>query len=339
MLSLRKGSRKETCPSCGQRTFTPYVDEFGMALGAHVGRCDRQNKCCYHFTPREFYEERRKFNRLTGAGKFDAKRFIAPRPVEIVPTFIDAADFKATLGSYHLNPLARFLMLKFHNILPKERILATYWRMGFGTSRTFGGSAIFWQIDPQGHVRDGKIMGYDSNTGKRIKKPHPLISNVHTALKFKYKGEFKSCFFGSHLLAEDKANKPVLLFESEKAALIIALLYEAEGMWPGLPMATGGCGNLNPTAPNLADRWHALQVLKGRDVIFFPDQGMYDDWEAKARKLQGFCRSCYVATIMERHLRRCFIKCNEKEGDGLDDYILRYIDAGHDYGHLLNDWL
>lgn len=56
--SLRKGSRKELCPSCGKRSFKPYVDEDGQILSDIVGRCDREHKCRYHLAPSQYLRER-----------------------------------------------------------------------------------------------------------------------------------------------------------------------------------------------------------------------------------------------------------------------------------------
>ena len=46
---LRKGSRKEICPNCGQKRFVPYVSAAdGKTLaGAQYGRCDREQHCGY----------------------------------------------------------------------------------------------------------------------------------------------------------------------------------------------------------------------------------------------------------------------------------------------------
>lgn len=335
MLSLRKGSRKETCPSCGRKTFTPYVDDFGVALDASVGRCDRQDKCRYHYPPAEFYRDRRPL----GAGRYKTSRpngaHIRKAPVS-KPTFIDSQDFKSSFTAYDRNPLALFLKKVFGKYLGEERINDTLARMGLGTSRKFGGSAIFWQVDIQGRIRDGKVMGYDSATGKRVKHPVPQVTNVHTLLKDRYSGNFRPCFFGSHLAANDRSGKPILLFESEKAAVVMALVFEMEGAWLGWPMATGGCGVLNPKEENLRDCWHGIQVLRNRDVILFPDNGKYDEWLEKASQLEKFSRSVQVATIMETALRRIEPQCLMDEGDGFDDLLLRYLEGGLPYGDLMN---
>ena len=76
-----------------------------------------------------------------------------------------------------------------------------------------------------------------------------------------------SMFFGEHLLPMNRG-KPVALVESEKTALI-ASWYLPEYVW----LATGGKnGCLN------AD---ALRVLRGRQVILYPDLGATEQWGQK----------------------------------------------------------
>jgi len=52
-------SSKYRCPSCNQqRRFTRYIDtETGEQLPDHVGRCDREDKCGYHYTPKQYFKE------------------------------------------------------------------------------------------------------------------------------------------------------------------------------------------------------------------------------------------------------------------------------------------
>jgi len=49
---------KHTCPSCNTPgKFTRYVDtDTGEILNDRVGRCDRENSCGYHYTPKMYFE-------------------------------------------------------------------------------------------------------------------------------------------------------------------------------------------------------------------------------------------------------------------------------------------
>jgi rubredoxin len=61
-LTLEKykglGSR-HTCPACGaKKVFVRYVDtETGRYLADHVGRCNRESNCGYHFKPKDYFAE------------------------------------------------------------------------------------------------------------------------------------------------------------------------------------------------------------------------------------------------------------------------------------------
>ena len=102
-----------------------------------------------------------------------------------------------TLHGYSVNPLYRYISTVFGKE-ETERLFALY---KVGTSKKWGGSTIFWQIDVNGNVRTGKIMKYDDKTGHRIKEPHSLVTWVHSELKLP-DFTLRQCFFGEHLLTD-----------------------------------------------------------------------------------------------------------------------------------------
>ena len=250
--NLRRGSRKDICPSCGRRTFTPYVDADEVPLSPVVGRCDRQDKCRYHYSPSDFrhdnppiYSDRRQFGcRRTDAHMAGRKRYMASQ----CPSFIPKELCETTLSHYDSNSLVVWLRGLFRGRLSAEEVDAVAAAYGVGTCRMFGGSPIFWQIDGSGRVRTGKIMGYDPQSGKRRKSARAEMAWVHTlrcvkgdASADRDQFRMQQCYFGSHrVVAADKLMmeksvelnrmgiqrklRPMLwLFESEKAALIVAL--------------------------------------------------------------------------------------------------------------------
>ena len=77
-------------------------------------------------------------------------------------------------------------------------------------------------MDNTGNIRSGKIMAYDTTTGKRLKNKDgkPLINWVHSILEIP-KYNLKQCLFGLHLLNENL--KQVAIVESEKTALIMSI--------------------------------------------------------------------------------------------------------------------
>ena len=53
---LDKSSKKVRCDSCGQKTAVLYVDiETIDYLPDIVQRCDRENKCGHHYTPKQYF--------------------------------------------------------------------------------------------------------------------------------------------------------------------------------------------------------------------------------------------------------------------------------------------
>ena len=53
-----RGSRY-TCPQCGRKyAFTRYIDNTNNQYVAdNVGKCNRLDKCGYHYTPRQYFED------------------------------------------------------------------------------------------------------------------------------------------------------------------------------------------------------------------------------------------------------------------------------------------
>jgi hypothetical protein len=130
-------------------------------------------------------------------------------------------------------------------------------------------------MDHTGNIRSGKIMNYDTATGKRQKNKDgkPLIHWAHSVLKIP-NYNLKQCLFGLHLLNE--TTKQVAIVESEKTALIMSIEFP-EYTW----MSTGSLQGF---------KYEYLAPLKGKDIIAFPDKGGYDKWQKTAEKLneKGF---------------------------------------------------
>ena len=93
---------KISCPNCGKsRCFVRYVDEEGIIrFPDTVGKCDHENSCGYHYTPREYFHDHPE---TLQAGSQDMQKL--PRPaVEISapvpPTFIypKVMEMRITVG-------------------------------------------------------------------------------------------------------------------------------------------------------------------------------------------------------------------------------------------------
>ena len=334
-------SSRYHCPQCNDRgkTFVRYIDtETGEHLADHVGRCGRENNCGYHYKPGQYFErEGRGVIVYRPWSMANAGRSIVDRPLSIVTTgkrvfrlksktnhrpstmdhgqsthhgqstidngpktYIHPEIVNATLVKYERNNFVQYLL----NTFDFDVVYQLICRYRIGTARHWKGATIFWQIDTEGFVRTGKVMLYDTATGKRVKKPFSHITWVHTLLKsedggrmsedggrmsesgsqssdirppssdFKKTSDFKlrQCLFGEHLLKQ-YPDKEVAIVESEKTA-IMASGHNDSFIW----LAAGSINNLNT---------EICKPLQGRTVILYPDLGAYDKWKAKARHLQA----------------------------------------------------
>lgn len=351
---LDTSSRKYICPSCHRKTFVRYLDAEGHSLSAEVGRCDRQDKCRYHYPPRLYFADNRW--RQPSPGRFMAEPRRRPDP-----DFIPRHLMLRSMRGYGDNSLVRFLHSRFDALLGAETVEGIVKEYAVGTSTLYGGSPLFWQVDPQGNIRTGKIMGYDATTGRRVRHPRPLFAWVHKMLHDKPEYRLRQAYFGSHRLAFfdsiklTETSKPhILLMESEKSALVMAL--SVRWGWVHrqmLPMACGGCDGFNPNDERLRDPFDALAALRGLKVTLYPDQGKYEEWSEKARKLEGVCDQVIVNPLLEKlYHGEPLYKINSpvgrydlfklpagitvSPGDGFDDLILRYIEAGIDEDSLVD---
>ncbi|MDE6236469.1 MAG: hypothetical protein K2M45_01215 [Muribaculaceae bacterium] len=348
---LDKSSRKYECPKCGRKTFVLYLDENGEALDENVGRCDRLDKCQYHYSPKDYFRDT---NNAPDVRKRNNP--LRPRKNEAIPpSFCSPDDMIPTIRGYERNSLMKFLHGVFDSHIGSDNVNRIAVEYAVGTSQQFGGSPIFWLIDNSGRIRAGKVMGYNPADGKRVKNPRPQMQWIHSLLKEKYPDyRLQQCYFGAHKLRQalkhtEKINKErqelnisgraeptVWLLESEKACLIVAMALAWGGMENVIiPIACGGCGGFKPYADKKRDSYDAVQLLRNRKVVLFPDNGKFDEWKEKAIGLQGFAKEVYISTVMERSLHPHQIECVIEEGDGFDDVILRYINEGKEVANLL----
>ena len=302
ILEPYKGvSTRHICPNCHrQRCFSKYIDtEKQIRFPDYVGRCDHEQKCGYHFTPRDYFEQN-----PSEKEKFAENSFGSYTPIkEVKPiaiSYIDLDIVNQSLRGYSANKLFQFLSAQFG----EAETLNLMKRYKVGTSKYWDGATVFWQTDNQSKVRTGKIMLYNSETGKRIKEPYNHVTWVHSVL---HKDDYnlKQCFFGEHLLSEDR-NRPVALVESEKTVLI-ASYYLPQFLW----IASGGkngCFNAN-----------SLSVLAGRSVVLFPDLGATDYWQSKI----GLMKSYGIEVQMFDYLEANATESERKEGYDIADYLLK----------------
>lgn len=298
ILEKYKGLKSRfNCPNCnGKKTFTKYIDtETNEYLGDHVGRCNKIDKCEYHFKPKQFFEDNKGFGTIYKP----QLNIIAPPPKPMFTIPIKQLD--ATLTQYDSNNFA-LILFKLFGYTEAVKLLTLY---EIGTSKKWNGANIFWQIDANGIVRTGKIMLYNSETNKRVKQPYDHISWVHKDI-LKESHELKQCFFGEHLINQFKL-KPIAIVESEKSA-IICTYFLPEYVWLS-------AGNINGLS------FEKFKVLKERKVVLFPDLNKgFEIWQQKANEFK------HIAEVsISDYLQR--IATPEQQANGLDlaDYLIESI--------------
>lgn len=298
----RHGSKID-CPSCGKkRCFVRYIDEQGtVRFPSSVGKCDHEQSCGYHYTPREYFHDNPEVLSYDDCrtGQVFRQSVVHARPAPIEPSYIPDGIVRASISHYDKNPLYRYLC----GVFGAEETVRLFNLYRIGTSAKWGGSTVFWQTDEAGRVRTGKIMLYNTTTGRRVKEPQSRVSWAHSELRLP-DFNLRQCLFGQHLLPL-YPDRTVFIVESEKSA-VIASHYMPDVLW----LATGG--------KNGCFHVQTVEVLRGRDVILLPDLGATDAWRDKLPMLRPVCRSVNVSTILED------MATDEQRSQGLDitDFLL-----------------
>jgi hypothetical protein len=305
----RGQSTRHTCPACGfRREFTRYVDlETGDYLDPNVGRCNRQGKCGYHLTPKEYFEANPDMADAFCSAK-DKRKRRAKKPhieppaakIERAP-FISPNLFLKTLANYEKNAFVGFLFDLFPDDAGAVRKAVKDYFLG----TTRDGYTIFWQIDRWRNIRTGKIIAYDRQSGKRQK----YTNWIHAILK--NRGEYPEnaqpikCLFGEHLLGED--TRPAAIVEAEKTAVIASICFP-QFIW----LATGGLDQLKA--------WK-MQALADRKIILYPDAKGFARWSQIAQDAAVYGLTINVSSLLEN-----FATEAEKQKDSdLADYLIEEL--------------
>ena len=295
-LEPYKGMKtRHTCPSCGERKkFKYYIDTTtGEPIHPTVGKCNRADNCGYHYTPKEYFEA----NNIGNANNF-APTFRPAFKPEPPPSYIAPDVVKDSMKNYNSNNFVQFL-IAFFGIETVQNLINKY---PIGTSKQWSGANIFWQLDINGKVRTGKIMLYDATTGKRAKDKFNWVHSLLNTPDF----NLQQCFYGERLLHNN--TKKIGIVESEKTAIICSVYYP-DIVW----IATGGKGNLHKLLTTRAG------ILANRNVILYPDLGLYSEWNAIAMEY-GYSTS----SVLEREFKTPVTHAKLKIGDDLADYLLQF---------------
>ncbi|MGQ7869960.1 DUF6371 domain-containing protein [Sunxiuqinia sp. sy24] len=294
-LETYSGKRsRHTCPLCGKSaSFVRYIDSYsGNYIAEMVGRCNREHKCGYHYTPKQYFAD----HGLYGSQDIKLKT-PAESPIRLASQ-IEFKQLEMSLKKYDQNNLVIFLNKLLGNCAANQLVAKYY----IGTSTHWNGATVFWQVDINGKIRTGKVMLYDSESGKRVKVPYNHITWAHNLLTGS-NYHLNQCFFGEHLLRNN--SKTVVIVESEKTA-VIACYFFPEFIW----LASGGSSNLNI---------EKFKVLAGRKVVLYPDLDNYTQWASKAKSLQN-----EVQVSVSRLLNSIASPLEKEKGLDLADYLINY---------------
>lgn len=292
----RGGESRVDCPSCGaKKSFARFIDiTNGEYVGNNFGRCNRSEKCGYQLSPTgdDFKGKKLEVNSNEVLEQFREKEI-----TNLIPS-----NYLLKSINERPNNFTQFL----YGVFDKEVVDRILKRYKLGSIEMWEKDAtIFWQIDREYDVRTGKIMLYDSETGKRVKKRFNHITWAHTPFrddKFGNNPDFclTQCFFGEHLLNED--SKEFHIVESEKTAIICSIA-NPKTYW----LSTGGLQNINE---------QRLLPFKDKKLIFYPDKGKaFEEW---TKKLIPFMNDYNI--VISKSVEKME---NLKMGDDIGDFILK----------------
>lgn len=259
----RKGGfgARGMCPRCKDgNVFKPYVYNDGSLVlfeengnkftVSEVGKCDHKNSCKYHVTPKE-YVEAHPGTTICSPGK-EHQGAAASQETEKIPYYEEPpGQFEITtsvecLSQSRLLGYLRNVMWgcnEFYNIAQ----VWTDYRVGYDPKSE---TELFRYYDKDGGLCGIKHMGYQQ--GSHHRNPKKVWYEP------KNQGGVR-CFFGEHLvLTGGSINKPIGIVESEKTALVMAIV-APEIVW----LSSSGQDTLRKLGTSLA--------LYGRDVMLYPD--------------------------------------------------------------------
>lgn len=297
--ALEKRSLKHICPKCGKKRFVRYVDqEKEEYLSYEVGRCDREVKCAYHYTPKAFFKNRGQLYE-----PIMNNEDLQPKLKKRI-SFHSDRDLQSTLMNYDKNKFIIYLKTQFDGN-DVQKMVQDY---QVGTASYWYNSTVFWQIDENKNIRGGKIIKYN-HLGKRTQ----YINWVH-AIQLK-KGNISSfqlnqCLFGLHLTKKYK--KPIAIVESEKTACVMSLLFD-KYLW----LATGSLKGLTQ---------EKIECLKKRKIILYPDLGKvgetaspFQQWELKCSEFKNSGFDIEISDLLEQKAT----SLHREKGYDLADYFLK----------------
>ena len=155
----------------------------------------------------------------------------------------------------------------------QERLEALMKRYPIGATEQ--GEPIFWHINSEHKITNGRIITMDSETGKVYDD------------SWYYQDGRPTCLFGEHLLDSFPTQTVALVMDEMTAAVMSC--FPTPYVW----IATGK-GKATPTD---------LLPLAGKPVVVFPDKGDYSKWQETLQAVPNL--QFYVSDVMEKAQGDC----------------------------------
>lgn len=317
---LDKSSKQFICPNpeCGQKRFKRYIDiETKLYLPEKYGKCNRIDNCRYHLNP---YKD--------GYGTEDNKEYsgkplppVMPQPVYFMPEIVLNATLKAE--SYNNNTFILNLM----RICPTEDIakVISLYRIGTISKGERAGAVTFPFIDFEGNIRTIQAKQFN-DANHTLKNGTDFVHSIlvrHFMKKcealpdwlneYTKNEKFVSCLFGEHLLSKYHSN-PIALVEAPKTAIIATLYF---GL-PNDPTSLLWLAVYNKSSLTV----EKCKVLKGKNIVLFPDLNAYDEWFRKAQELES--KISGTRFLVDDRLEKNASENERKQGLDLADYLTRF---------------
>jgi hypothetical protein len=279
------GRNKIACPNCNKaKRFSKYIDNKGeIEFPDNVGRCDRENNCGYHKTPKQHFEE----NDLD-TPKNDFKHVVShePPPSDRIPS----KYLESSQKGHERNDFCKWL----RKVLAPEAYAYVVNQYRIGTTKD--GSTVFWQIDTENQARTGQIIKYRED-GHRTNQ----TTWVHSKLKNELPAPFHldQCLFGLHLVWQ-YPSKPIAICEAPKTAVVASILLPQYN-W----LATCGSGGLS---------LQKITPICTKKIRLYPDTGKaFEDWQEKADQWRELGLNVEAVDFLESK--------NLPEGSDLVDWL------------------
>ena len=348
-------STRHTCPACKDTySFTLYLDgNTAQPIHLTVGKCNHENKCGYHYTPRQYFNDHPEKKNKQPQNRPTKSRSSQPLSTEYWPSGQYSSLQKSTeqispelclpqpitpqhqSAQYSLkkkalqNPASEINHIPYMYVKRSAsyksnfvRFLCNYFSKDkietavedYALGATKNKQVIFWQIDINGKVRTGKIMQYNPKTGKRVKSNTGAIDWVHNKLKK------TNPDYANFNLRQCYFGEHLLWLYPDKPVAIVEAEKTAVITSMVIPqynwLAVGNLNGLNV---------EKSKVFENRDIVLYPDAGCYEKWSKKMIEIrkQIPCKIA-VSELIEYHATPQQIAA----GYDIADYIIQQLNAG-----------